>query len=561
MEYPSARRNARAFLFATLVLAIGGLFSTPALGDAYDPPVGYYSTATGTGTTLKTNLYTITKTGFTQYNYGDARYTLNQLWQDPNNTSNLIDIYNQQSVTGTWDRGVTWNREHIVPEYTLGISGIQNSNHTYGADLFDLAPADPNTNSTRSNYAYGYTGVSAPAAGFGKVTGTDSNIYWYAGSQFTGDAARSVFYMATRYGQSQGTTGVDSGNAYNLTVANGPLNNTGQMGDLNTLLHWAYEDPVDTFERRKNSLIYSGMTVSGADASQHNRNPYIDHPEYIWAVFGTSANNSQISVATPAADGTSSSSFNLGRVIAGTAFTAANVTVSKSGVTPTTFNVATTGSATSSLTGTGETFTYNPGSKSMAVGLGTSSTAGAISGTVVVDNTDLTSAAAGQGVADGNDTVTLTGTAVDHSVASFSTASSIKKLTLSFGTFQQNTGTHTLAFSIANLLTASGYTAGLDLDSIGGTGNTSALFTSLSTFSNETAGTSNGYLADLSSASVGVYSAEYTLAVSDENIPGATAGQSLILDLSGTITSTPEPGSLVVLAFSGVLFVRRRRSI
>jgi endonuclease I len=48
------------------------------------------------------------------------------------------------------------------------------------------------------------------------------------------------------------------------------------MGKLSTLLHWHMEDPVDTFEIRRNNRIYE---------YQGNRNPFIDHPEYVSKIF------------------------------------------------------------------------------------------------------------------------------------------------------------------------------------------------------------------------------------------------------------------------------------
>ena len=549
-------------------LAFATAASVPIVrGDTYDPPANYYASATGTGSTLKQQLYTITSSNFTYRSYGDSRYTLNQLWQDPTigNSGNLIAIYSSKSVTGAWDGGVTWNREHIMTENSLGIS-VSNSYLGYGSDQFELAPAVPSDNESRSNLGYGFTGsTSTPARGnYGSVKSPTGVTYWNAGPQFEGDAARTLFYMATRYGTGQGVAGTqDASNKYNVTLANGTPTTTGQFGDLNTLLHWAYEDPVDAFERRKNALVYSGLTINGVNASQGNRNPYIDHPEYIWAVFGTKANTSQLSIGTPAADGSSTTTVNLGRVIAGSSFGSSTLTLNKTGDTPTTFNVTAGGNATSSLAGTGEAFTFDPGSKTMSVGLGTSSAAGMVTGNVVVDNTDLTTAAAGQGAADGNDVVTVTGTAVDHSDASFSTLGDVKVLNLSFGVVSQGSGTLAFSFNLANLLSASGYTAGLDLDAVTGTGNTAVLTTDLVNFADLTAGTAVGFHADFSTNAAGLYSAEYTLNVSDENIPGATAGQNLILDLSGDVVSgVPLPtsckGALAVFVLLAAGTMRRR---
>jgi endonuclease I len=50
------------------------------------------------------------------------------------------------------------------------------------------------------------------------------------------------------------------------------------MGLLDVLLQWHAEDPPDDFERRRNTVVY---------LFQRNRNPFIDHPEWVEAIFGT----------------------------------------------------------------------------------------------------------------------------------------------------------------------------------------------------------------------------------------------------------------------------------
>ncbi len=570
-----ARAARRAGLAVPVALAAAVLSSRAARGGTYDAPAGYYAAATATDpATLKHQLYTITSTGFTYRSYGDSRYTLNQLWVDPNNSADLLEVYTGTSVSGTWANGVagSWNREHLFCENALGIK-VTDTYKGYGSDLFELAPCDPNVNSSRGDAGYGYTGSALPGT-YGKVAGTDGNTYWFPSAANEGEVARSVFYMATRYGEGQaGATTLDATNKYNLTVANGPPNSTGQTGDLNTLLHWAYEAPVDAAERRRNAMIYSGLTAkigtstTAVNESQGNRNPYIDHPEYIWAVYGVPAygnNTSQLSVATPAAGGGSAASVDLGRVIAGTAFGTSAVTLSKSGTTPTTFNVTAGGTATSTLAGTGEAFDFGAQARSMSVGLATPGAAGPVAGSVTVHNTDLTTAAAGEGSADADDVVNVAGTAVDHSDASFSGTGDVGTLHLSFGSLVAGSGVHTLSFSVADLLSASGYTAGLDLDGITASGSTSALYTSLATFTDLAAGSSAAFVADLDTSTTGTYAAKFVLATSDEDIPGATADAPLELDLDGTVVTAaaPEPGSLLLvgLGAGGLLGRRRQRS-
>ena len=52
-----------------------------------------------------------------------------------------------------------------------------------------------------------------------------------------------------------------------------------QMANLNTLLLWHQQDPPDAAERARNDLIFNNY--------QHNRNPFIDRPEWVQAIWGT----------------------------------------------------------------------------------------------------------------------------------------------------------------------------------------------------------------------------------------------------------------------------------
>ncbi len=528
--------------------ALVSLFAGNALADAYDPPAIYYSGATGTGAALKNQLYGITSTGFVARSYGDFRNAASLLDADPAVPGNIKLVYNQASVPGVWDLGVTWNREHVWPQSLLGIS-VSNAYTGVGSDLFELRPANPSVNSSRSNYPFG-TVHSGSLPTYGLVASNNgTGTYWYPGAADRGEVARSLFYVATRYGQGQ---------TNNLTLVNGQAA-IYQMGDLESLLHWNYQSPVDTTERRRNQYAFD--PTLNPTYYQGNRNPYIDHPEYVWSIFGSGANTSQLSVAAPSANGQSTAVVDLGRVIRGSTFGTQAVTLAKAGTTPTTFDVFTSGTATSSLAGPRHAFDYGTQSNIMQIGLsGSTASAGPMTGTVLVHNTDLTSAASGQGSADGNDVVNVSGTVVDHSNASFSLAGSQQSLTIDFGQAQLGSGTLHMPFNLADLSIGSIYTAGLDLDSILATGNSAAFSSNLALFSNLAAGSSNGYQFDFNPSSLGSFAATYTLGVSDENIPGATAGQSLILNVTGTVV-TPEPATFGLLLIPAMCLARRHRRL
>ena len=634
---------------------------------AYNPPVNYYSSATGTGTTLKANLRTITA-AMTSVSYGDARYALDDIYRDPNNASNVLLVYNRDSVSGTWDNGVTWSREHLWPQSLLNAT-VDNTYTGMASDLFELRPIDPTLNTQRSNKPYGQT----------TSTGNyiNNSTWFYPSDADKGDVARAMFYMATRY--SNGTT---TPSASNLVLVNGLSPNTYEMGDLASLLVWHYTDGVDNYERRANQTIFDGV--------QGNRNPYIDHPEYVWAVFGTSANDSQLSVGTPAANGSSTLAVSLGRVMRNGTLGTTNVTLNKAGTTPTTFDIATSGNAItvasggSLLAGTGQPMPYNAQTRTLTLGLNASTaTTGLKSGTVTINNTDLTTLATGRGSADGDDVITVTASVVDkravtatattinlgnvvtgatintgyslvttltddqatrvnvagstaidgnglringttalfnsasstsprsltgtltgsgpksgtlslpvttaensgagltgegtyaaiplnytatvlaHADASFTAGLNTDVLTINFGTLTQNSegGEAARAFNIANMVTVSGYTAGLDLTSISFVG--SNLFdTNLASLLNLGAGNSQSFQAFLDTSTIGSFSGTYTFGVSDQqSLLGATPGTSLTLNLIGNVVAVPEPSLILAgVVCGGVWWLKRRRA-
>ena len=208
----------------------------------------YYLSAQGlTGNALFLELRDIINTGFVGISYGDARYILDDTDRDPNNPNNVILIYLGTSVSGTWDDGVTWNREHVWPQSLLGVS-VTNSTIGVGSDLQNLKPANPSENSSRNNRYYDNVSVGG--------------LSYEPRDEVKGDVARILLYMWTMYD-------------YLELVDTNP--STYEMALLTVLLSWHDTDPVDDFERNRNEVIYS---------YQKNRNPYIDYPEFVELIWG-----------------------------------------------------------------------------------------------------------------------------------------------------------------------------------------------------------------------------------------------------------------------------------
>lgn len=184
-----------------------------------------------------------------QINYGNARYDIPKFDQDPQNSSNVILVYSQSSVAGTWDGGSTWNREHVYPQSLMGVETSNSSRHK-GADYHNLKPETPSVNSSRGNKYFAEsttTSTYAPPA------------------QVRGDIARILFYMVTMWPELS-LVDVVSGDPAIYTI-----------GQLTLFVKWHEQDPVDTFESNRNEVIY-GL--------QGNRNPYIDHQELVCRIWG-----------------------------------------------------------------------------------------------------------------------------------------------------------------------------------------------------------------------------------------------------------------------------------
>ncbi len=208
----------------------------------------YYFDAQGlSGSGLFDELQTIVNNGFQGVTYGEARYILDETDADPTNSNNLILVYLATSISNVWDYGVTWNREHVWPQSLLP-GEAKNSVVNTCSDLQNLKPSNPSENSSRSNRYYDNVSVGG--------------LSYEPRDEVKGDVARILLYMITMYNE--------------LSLVNSTPGYL-EMGLFDVLLEWHELDPVDAFERNRNDIIYS---------YQHNRNPYIDYPEFVEIIWG-----------------------------------------------------------------------------------------------------------------------------------------------------------------------------------------------------------------------------------------------------------------------------------
>lgn len=247
-------------------------------------PNGYYNTATGSGAALKTQLYNIIK-GHTVVNYDDL-YSAYTETDDQNNGGVLVwDMYSNCNYNfsaanqcGNYQNECDcYNREHSMPQSWF------NSSSPMVSDLFHVYPTDGKVNGMRSNYPFGEVSSPTYTSGNGSKRGSCSypgytGVVFEPIDEYKGDFARTYFYMATRYENVIGNWQTNGNANEVLDGTSFPCYDT---WFLNMLGEWHVQDPVSTKEIDRNNVVYASY--------QHNRNPFIDHPEYVYAIWGVGA--------------------------------------------------------------------------------------------------------------------------------------------------------------------------------------------------------------------------------------------------------------------------------
>ena len=147
------------------------------------------------------------------------------------------------------------------------------------SDMFIVVPTDKKVNSMRANFPYGKVTSPTYTSLNGTKLGPNTYLTQYTGSAFEpigeykGDFARSTFYVATAY---ENNVAAWQANSNANDVLNGSSYQCFDDWYLKMLYDWHVLDPVSTKEIDRNNDIYM---------MQGNRNPYIDHPEYVLLVW------------------------------------------------------------------------------------------------------------------------------------------------------------------------------------------------------------------------------------------------------------------------------------
>jgi endonuclease I len=250
-------------------------------------PPNYYDGAIGkSGQTLQVALYDIIL-GHTAVSYTpgvwNAYYTTDlkgdgtiwDMYSDvPGGTPAYTFLPGTDQCGISYVEGSCYSREHSFPKSYF------NSETPMYTDLHHLFPVDQYVNGTgHNNYPYGTVAAPAYTSSNGSKRGPCS-YPGYTGTVFEpidaykGDFARAYFYMATRYQNLIASWPANDANAD--AILNGTSYPAYENWFLNMLLTWNAADPVSAKEIARNDAVY---------AIQHNRNPFIDHPEYVTSVW------------------------------------------------------------------------------------------------------------------------------------------------------------------------------------------------------------------------------------------------------------------------------------
>ncbi len=243
-----------------------------------------------TGYALKSQLHSIISNHQSQ-GYSAIWQFIDQSERDNyfENDNSVLDRYSERpssndavsyvAVTnqcGTYSvEGDCYNREHSFPKSWFG-GKIEPMN----SDIHHIFATDGYVNSKRSNFPFGEVASASYTSSNGSKLGSAATSLNYSGTvfepidQFKGDFARAYFYMATRYEDVISTW--QNNTEYSDAVLNGSANQVFEPWVVAMLKRWHEADPVDAIERARNQAAYE---------FQGNRNPFVDHPEFVQQIW------------------------------------------------------------------------------------------------------------------------------------------------------------------------------------------------------------------------------------------------------------------------------------
>lgn len=234
----------------------------------------YYAPAAGlTGAALQTALHNIID-DHVVIDYNTVDDVMRVIDEAANDSSAVRLLYSNANLPKT---STSWNREHVWPRS----DGVGDEGADY-SDIHHLFPCKDTVNSLRSNLVFDES-ANLDSDPFAPESFKDGDS-WEPHDRDKGVVARALLYMMVRY---------DGGDVLTTDLMlSDSTGATGTHGVLSTLLAWHKAHPPTDYERNRNNLIYSGVSISGVTRGQGNRNPFIDFPQFADALFLNSTTQS-----------------------------------------------------------------------------------------------------------------------------------------------------------------------------------------------------------------------------------------------------------------------------
>lgn len=260
------------------------LISLTSFADRNDTVAFYSGTEYLTGYALKTSIKKAISKNHVDRGYADLLdiYFESDIDREFDNDGSILDMYsenpygkdtytykNRNQACGSYRQEADcFNREHIFPQ------SIFSKRSPMKSDFFQVFPTDGYVNNRRGSFPFGevsnpeWTSSNGCKVGvntFGNYRGTVFEPI----DEFKGDIARALLYFATRY--------EDHIAGWHHDMLNGTRDQVYQDWFIQLLIKWHLQDPVSDHELHRNDI---GQQYQG------NRNPFIDHPEWVEEIWG-----------------------------------------------------------------------------------------------------------------------------------------------------------------------------------------------------------------------------------------------------------------------------------
>ena len=273
--------------------------SNPASGSSYyatNEDDKYYQGIDDSlvGVDLITALSTLTSDGFVSHSYDSLPKIYQYSDASLTDSSKMVMAYTGTEVSfdASDEMPNNTNKEHVWPASWYGNGDRTESPGSPGADAHNVWPAATALNSKRGSCAFdeldfstNYKCYEFSNSDFSYGNPSDNNTFvWstafnnsngqntdalYPAKGHRGQIARILMYVATRYYNNTTYPVMLHDNATTLK--------SGRIGKLSTLLKWHFEETPTEWEIKRNNEV--------ATRWHHNRNPFVDHPEYAARIY------------------------------------------------------------------------------------------------------------------------------------------------------------------------------------------------------------------------------------------------------------------------------------